>query len=96
MADVVNVRLPRRLYKSLGRKDWPITLNGERTLEWVLRRLAAECHPGFNELLVEGATRPRWLETIMLNGRSVVLPRDLQVLVKGGDRLYFFELIAGG
>ena len=96
MTDIVNVRLPRRLRKTLGKKDWPVIVNGETTLEGILHRLADECHPSFNDLLRGEAQGARRLESIILNGRTVVLPNDLQLPVKGGDRLSFFELIGGG
>ena len=96
MADLVKVGLPRRLRKSLGKKDWHVAVNGEATLEWVLRRLADECHPSFRELVDGAARSSSWLEAIVLNGRTVVLPDDLQLRVRGGDQLYFFEVIAGG
>jgi len=96
MTDVVNVRLPRRIRKTLGKRYWPIAVSGETNLEGVLRRLADECHPSFSYLLGgESQGAPR-LESIILNGRTVVLPKDLQLPVKGGDRLSFFELIGGG
>ena len=96
MTDVVNVRLPRRIRKTLGKKYWPVAVNEGTTLELVLRRLGDECHPRFNELLGGEAPRPAWLESIILNGHMVKLPEDLQLSVKGGDQLGFFEIIAGG
>ena len=56
MSGSVNVRLPRRLRKKLGKKNWHIAVSGDTTLEEVLRRLADECHPSFSNLL-DGATR---------------------------------------
>jgi molybdopterin converting factor small subunit len=96
MTDVVTVRLPRHLKKRLGRKDWSLTLEGDATLKWVLRRLAEDCDPSFHELLTSGATRPRWVESIILNSRMVTLPDDLEVTVRGGDHLFIFAPVSGG
>ena len=96
MSDIVSVRLPRRLKKSLGKKDWPIELKQTRTLEWVIERLAEECDPSFHELLDDTSHRPAWIESIVLNKQMVLLPQDLQTQVKGGDELFFFEPISGG
>ena len=96
MSDVVSVRLPRRLKKSLGKKDWFIELEQARTLEWVIQILAKECDPSFNELLNDPSHRPNWIESIVLNNQMVVLPQDLQLQVTGGDELFFFEPVSGG
>ena len=96
MADEVTIRLPRRVFQAIGKRDWSVAVQGEQTLEWVLRCLATECSPTFNEMLMTGARGPSWVESIILNGRTVHLPQDLRLPVKAGDRLYFFEVIAGG
>ena len=96
MSDVVTIRLPRRLKKSLGKKDWFIKVEQAQTLEWVIQQLASECDPSFNELLGANTYRPEWIESIVLNHQMVVLPQDLQLQVTGGDELFFFEPISGG
>ena len=96
MSDVVSVRLPRRLKKSLGKKDWFVELKQARTLEWVIQILAKECDPSFNELLNDPSHRPNWIESIVLNKQMVVLPQDLQLQVTGGDELFFFEPVSVG
>jgi molybdopterin converting factor small subunit len=96
MSDTVRIRLPRRLQKSLGKKDWSIELNQTRTLEWVIQRLAKECDPGFNELLSDASHRPKWIESIVFNSQLVIFPQDLQLQVTGGDELFFFEPVSGG
>ena len=96
MGDIVSIRLPRRLQKSLGKKDWSIELEQTRTLEWVIQHLAQECDPSFNELLNDTSHRPKWVESIVLNSHMVILPQDLQLQVTRGDELFFFEPISGG
>jgi molybdopterin converting factor small subunit len=96
MSDVVRIRLPRRLQKNLGKKDWFIELKQSRTLEWVIQRLAKECDPSFNELLNNTSNRPKWIESIVLNSQMILLPQDLQLQVTSGDQLFFFEPISGG
>ena len=96
MSDIVSIRLPRRLQKSLGKKDWFIELKQTRTLEWVIQHLAKECDPSFNELLNDTSHRPEWIESIVLNSQMVILPQDLQLQVTGGDELFFFEPLSGG
>jgi len=96
MSDVVTIKLPRRLKKSLGKKDWLIELKQARTLEWVIQQLAKECDPSFSELLSDTSYRPEWIESIVLNHHMVILPQDLQLQVMGGDELFFFEPISGG
>ena len=96
MSDVVCIRLPRRLQKKLGKKDWSIELTQTRSLEWVIRHLAKECDSSFNDLLVDPAHRPEWIESIVLNSQMVILPQDLQLQVSRGDNLFFFEPISGG
>jgi molybdopterin converting factor small subunit len=96
MSDIVSIRLPRRLQKSLGKKDWFIELKQTRTLEWVIQHLAKECDPSFNELLNDTSHRPGWIESIVLNSQMVRLPQDLQLQVTRGDKLFFFEPVSGG
>jgi len=96
MSDIVNIKLPRRLQKSLGKKAWSIELEQTRTLEWVIQHLAEECDPSFNELLDTTSYHPKWIESIVLNSQMVRLPQDLQLQVTGGDKLYFFEPVSGG
>jgi len=96
MSEIVRIRLPRRLKKSLGKKDWTIELKQTRTLEWIIQHLAKECDPSFYELLNNASHRPEWIESIVLNGQMVIFPQDLQLQVSGGDELFFFEPISGG
>jgi len=96
MSDIVSIRLPRRLQKRLGKKDWSIELKQTRTLEWIIQLLAQECDPSFNELLNDTSHRPEWIESIVLNSQMVIFPQDLQLQVSGGDELFFFEPISGG
>ncbi len=96
MSDIVRITLPRRLKKSLGRKDWSIELKQTMTLEWIIQRLAKECDPSFNELLNDTSHRPDWIESVVLNSQMVIFPQDLQLQVSGGDELFFFEPISGG
>ncbi len=96
MSDIVSIRLPRRLQKSQGKKDWSIELKQPATLEWVIQLLAKECDPSFTELLNNTSHRPKWIESIVLNSQMVILPQDLQLQVSGGDKLFFFEPLSGG
>jgi len=96
MSDIVSIRLPRRLQKRLGKKDWSIELKQTRSLEWIIQLLAQECDPSFNELLNDTSHRPEWIESIVLNSQMVIFPQDLQLQVSGGDELFFFEPISGG
>jgi hypothetical protein len=96
MTDTVNVRLPRRIRKVVDKRYWPIAVSDETTLEEVLRHLAHECHPDFGDLLTGNLHGSLRLECIILNGRTIALPEDLKLPVRGGDRLAFIAVLGGG
>jgi molybdopterin converting factor small subunit len=71
------------------------------TLEGLFRHLAAEYDEGFLDAVVRrpgepADTRHPTINLVILNGRTLRLPRDLQLELEMGDELYLIPPIAGG
>jgi molybdopterin converting factor small subunit len=65
------------------------------TLEGLLRHLAEEYDEGFLDAVVRQPQEPT-VNLMILNGRTLRLPRDLQLELETGDELYLIPPIAGG
>ena len=65
------------------------------TLEGLLRHLAEEYDEGFLDAVVRRPGEPD-VSLVILNGRTLRLPRDLQIELQMGDELYLIPPIAGG
>jgi molybdopterin converting factor small subunit len=65
------------------------------TLEGLFRHLAEEYDEGFLDAVVHQSEEPT-VNLVILNGRTLRLPRDLQLELQTGDELYLIPPIAGG
>ena len=65
------------------------------TLEGLLRHLAEEYDEGFLDVVGRQPGQPD-VSLVILNGRTLRLPRDLQIELQMGDELYLIPPIAGG
>jgi len=70
-------------------------LESGTTVEGLLRHLAEAYDEGFLDAVVR-PTGERQISTLILNGRTLRLPQDLQLQVSTGDQLYLIPPIAGG
>ena len=65
------------------------------TLEGLFRHLAEEYDEGFLDAVTRRSKEPG-INLVILNGRTLRLPRDLQLELEAGDELYLIPPIAGG
>jgi molybdopterin converting factor small subunit len=71
------------------------------TLEGLFRHLAEEYDKGFLDAVIRrpgepADTRDPYINLVILNGRTLRLPRDLQLELETGDELHLIPPIAGG
>jgi molybdopterin converting factor small subunit len=65
------------------------------TVEGLLRRLAEEYDEGFLDAVIRQTGEPM-VTLLLLNGRTLQLPHDLQRELQAGDQLHLIPPIAGG
>ena len=78
-----------------GQARIDVRLESGTTVEGLLRRLAEDHDEGFLDAVVRPSGE-RQISTLILNGRALRLPRDLEVQLGTGDELYLIPPIAGG
>ena len=78
-----------------GQARIDVRLASGTTVEELLRQLAEEHDEGFLDAVVRPSGEPQ-ISTLILNGRTLQVPRDLQVQLGTGDELYLIPPIAGG
>ena len=91
----VSVRVFGILRTRTGQARIDLRLELGTTLEGLLRHLAEAHNEGFLDPVVRPAGE-RLISTLILNGRRLQLPRDLQLQLSTGDELYLIPPIAGG
>lgn len=104
MSPGIRVHLPLEVRRRAGWREVSIEAPEPATLRTVIRRLASEVDPCFLELLEQseggaggrGAGSRPWMRHVLLNDRWLELPRDLEVELHDGDRVYFIQPVAGG
>ena len=78
-----------------GQARIDLQLESGTTLEGLLRHLAGVHDEGFLDAVVRPSGESQ-ISTLILNGRRLQLPRDLQLQLSTGDELYLIPPIAGG
>ncbi|MGD2147870.1 MAG: MoaD/ThiS family protein [Anaerolineae bacterium] len=78
-----------------GQARIDVRLASGTTVEGLLRHLAEDQDEGFLDVVVRPPGE-RQISTLILNGRTLQLPRDLQHQLSTGDQLYLIPPIAGG
>jgi molybdopterin converting factor small subunit len=91
----VRVHLFEALRGRAGRARIDVLLEPGTTLEGLLQRLAVEVDEGFIDVLVRPPGEPN-ICVVILNGRTLRFPRDLQRELETGDELHLIPPIAGG
>ncbi len=91
----VRVHLFETLRGRVGRAQIEVTLQPGTTLEGLFHHMAAEVDEGFMDILVRPPGEPS-ICVVILNGRTLRFPRDLQRELEAGDELHLIPPIAGG
>ena len=91
----VSVHVFGMLRMRTGQARIDLQFESGTTLEGLLRHLAEAHDEGFLDA-VERPAGERHISTLILNGRRLQLPRDLQLQLTTGDELYLIPPIAGG
>lgn len=83
------------LRRRIGQSQIEVELRPGATVEDLLRHLAETYDEGFLDVCVRPAGEPG-ISVVILNGRTLRLPSDLQRELKTGDELHLIPPIAGG
>jgi molybdopterin converting factor small subunit len=78
-----------------GQARIDVRVEAGTTLEGLLRLMAKEYDEGFLDAVSRQAQEPM-VNLLILNGRTLRLPRDLPLELQAGDQLYLIPPIAGG
>lgn len=91
----VHVHLFEDLRSRVGQARIDVLLEPGTTLEGLFHRLAAEVDERFMDVCVRPPGEPS-ICVVILNGRTLRLPHDLQRVLETGDELHLIPPIAGG
>lgn len=83
------------LRRRTGQARIDLQLKPGTTVSGMLRRLGEQYGEGFLDA-VGGATGERSIAVVILNGRTLKLPQDLERQLVDGDEVHLIPPIAGG